>query len=159
MLAWGEFAAARPDLAASGRELIYHFGVGLAFLSTVRLDGGPRLHPICPVITAQGLYGLIIPSPKLNDLKRDGRYALHSYPLENNEDAFYVTGRAEIRSDPALRRAVAESFIAQPGRAGPPLTMSHFDPQTLVEFLIETCLLTRTTGHGDPDVKHTVWKA
>ena len=106
----------------------------------MRLDGGPRLHPICPVITAQGLYGLIIPPPKLNDLKRDGRYPLHSYPLENNEDAFYVTGRAEIRSDPALRRAVAESFIAQPGRAGPPLTMSHFDSQTLVEFLSETCL-------------------
>jgi hypothetical protein len=25
--------------------------VGLAFVATVRPDGGPRVHPMCPVIT------------------------------------------------------------------------------------------------------------
>jgi len=67
MLTWGEFRAKHPDLAEAGDGLLNFFGVGLAFLSTVRRDGGPRVHPICPIIGADGLYGLIIPSPKLND--------------------------------------------------------------------------------------------
>ncbi|MPZ47728.1 MAG: pyridoxamine 5'-phosphate oxidase [Dehalococcoidia bacterium] len=91
MVTWGEFAFQRPDLAAAGSELIRQFGVGLGFLATVRADGGPRLHPICLVITEKALYGLIIPSPKLKDIIRDGRFALHSYPGPENEDAFYVT--------------------------------------------------------------------
>jgi hypothetical protein len=33
-----------------GRDLLYQFGVGLGFLSTVRRDGGPRVHPICPIL-------------------------------------------------------------------------------------------------------------
>ncbi len=32
------------------------------------------------------------------------------------------------------------------------------EDEQFFEFLIETCLLTRTTGHGDYDPKHTVWK-
>ena len=157
MLTWGAFEAARPELAEAGRELICHFGIGLAFLSTVRPDGGPRLHPIAPVFTGDGLYGLLIPSPKLQDLRRDGRYALHSYPLEENEDAFYLTGRAEERLSGQVRAAVIEAFLAQPGRQGPTLDASHFEGQTVVEFLIAACLLTRTSGHGDPDARHTVW--
>jgi hypothetical protein len=33
------------------------------------------------------------------------------------------------------------------------------DQEQLIEFLIGTCLLTRTTGHGDYSPKHTVWRA
>ena len=33
-----------------------------------------------------------VPGPKQADLHRDGRYALHSFPCEDNEDAFYCTG-------------------------------------------------------------------
>ena len=29
----------------------------------------------------------------------------------------------------------------------------------LFEFDVETCLLTRTTGHGDPAPAHTVWRS
>ena len=50
MLTWSEFAAREPELAASGRSLLYQYGVGLAFLGTVRRDGGPRLHPMCPIM-------------------------------------------------------------------------------------------------------------
>ena len=46
-LSWQHFASARPDLAEGGKSSLYQFGVGLAFLSTVRPDGGPRLHPLC----------------------------------------------------------------------------------------------------------------
>lgn len=158
MVTWGDFQRLEPALASAGRALFYHFGVGLAFLATTRRDGAPRLHPICVVQAGGGLYGLIIPSPKLADLRRDGRFALHSYPREDNEDAFYVTGRAEERAGGDIRNAVIEAFISEPGRQGPPLDASHFATQTVVEFLIESCLLTRTTGHGDPAPKHTVWK-
>ena len=159
MLTWSDFQRAQPDMAEAGRGLFYHFGIGLAFLATSRRDGAPRLHPICVVQAAGGLYGLIIPSPKLNDLRRDGRFALHSYPLETNEDAFYVSGRAEVRDDTSLRSSVIDAFLQEPGRQGPPLDVAHFDSQTIVEFLLDSCLLTRTTGHGDPVPKHTVWKA
>src|SRR5207302_7032178 len=92
---WGDFRRLRPDLAEAGRRLLYQFGVGLGFLATVRADGGPRVHPICPLVLGERLLGFIVPSPKLADLARDGRYALHSFPCPDNEDAFYISGRAE----------------------------------------------------------------
>ena len=159
MVRWGELADLCPDLASGGNDLFCQFGVGLAFLATVRPDGAPRLHPICVVATDDGLYGLIIPSPKLRDLKRDGRYTLHSYPSPENEDAFSVTGRAIVHGPAPVRSAVITAFLAQPGRQGPALDESHFDGQTVVEFLIDSCLLTRTTGHGDTNPQHAIWHA
>ena len=41
MVTWAEFAAAEPELADAGRSQLYQFGVGLAFLATVRRDGAP----------------------------------------------------------------------------------------------------------------------
>jgi hypothetical protein len=80
MISWSDFQAQQPDLARQGADLLYHYGVGLAFLGTVRADGGPRLHPMCPLLTGTGLYAFIVPSPKQRDLHRDGRYAMHSFP-------------------------------------------------------------------------------
>jgi hypothetical protein len=156
MLTWMEFGQSRSDLAAACRELFYQFGVGLAFLGTIRRDGGPRLHPICPVLTDDGLFALVVPSPKRSDLHRDGRYALHSFPTPNNEDAFYLTGTAEARRDVALRRVIDTIFLAERGWSSPP---PGFADQELFEFLIGTCLLTRTTGHGDFEPEHTIWRA
>lgn len=156
MLSWADFRTLRPDLTDAGRELLCQWDIGLGFLSTVRRDGGPRLHPICPIVTESGLYAFIIPSPKLHDLLRDGRFALHSYPRPDDEDAFYLTGAVREVEDGAARGAIGEAFVTQPGRQGP---TPDFDDQTLVEFLIDTCLLTRTTGPGDPTPRHTVWKA
>jgi hypothetical protein len=154
-LSWTEFRMQQPDLAAAGRDLLYQFSVGLAFLSTVRRDGGPRLHPICPILTDLGMFALIIPSPKLDDLLRDGRYALHSYPTEDNEDAFYVTGRATRVEDPEIRGSLQRQFIEE--RPTIDLPASEINRQTLVEFFVERCLLTRTTGHGDPNPRHEIW--
>ena len=50
MATWKEFAADRPDLAAIGERLLYQYKVGFAFLATIRKDGGPRVHPVCPAI-------------------------------------------------------------------------------------------------------------
>ena len=156
MVGWHRLRAVRPDLAEAGRALLYQFGVGLAFLATVRADGGPRVHPMCPLFIEDRLLAFIVPSPKRGDLRRDARYALHSFPCPQNEDAFYLVGRAEAVGDPRTRDAAASLFLAERQMAERP---PGFEDQQLFEFLIERCLLTRTTGHGDPAPEHTVWRA
>ena len=156
-MTWGEFREARPDLAEAGRALLYQVGVGLGFLATVRKDGGPRLHPMCPILTDDALDALLIPSLKREDLVRDGRYALHSFPTDDNEDAFYITGKARPVDAPAAGAVVAQ-FLAERAPFGMTEADLH-DDQGLFELLIESVLLTRTTGHGDPSPQHTVWHA
>jgi hypothetical protein len=108
MVTWTEFAAAEPDLADVGRSLLFQFKVGLAFLATVRQDGAPRLHPVCPVLSSDRLFMLIIPtSPKRHDLLRDGRYALQTFPQPKpGSDEFYIAGKAVGVDDPAVRAAI-----------------------------------------------------
>lgn len=147
---------ADPEVARAGHELLYDVGVGLGFLSTVRVDGGPRVHPICPLLADAGLFAFIVPSPKQRDLHRDGRYALHTIPLESNEDAFYLSGRARHVEDPALRKPLAAQFVAErTAHAVPEPEPEHH----LFEFLIHTAVLTRTSGHGDPAPRHQIWHA
>ena len=124
--------------------------------ATVRPDGGPRLHPMCPVIDGDELYAFLVPSPKRRDLHRDGRYAMHSFPADDNEDAFSITGSAAEVPDRRVRDEVAARFLAERTWSDPP---PGFDEQELFAFDIETCLLTTTTGHGDPHPTHTVWHA
>jgi hypothetical protein len=155
-VSWSEFAAARPDLAGPGQALLYQFGVGLAFLSTVRRDGGPRLHPFCPMIIDGRLVAHIIPSLKRDDLDRDPRYALHSFPAADNEDAFYLTGRANRVPDEALSQAAAAQFIAERQMESVP---QEFYEGLFYEFFIGRCLLTQTTGQGDWQPRHSVWAA
>jgi len=156
-ISWGELIERRPDLSESGKALLYQFSVGLEFLSTVRRDGGPRVHPVCPLLTDSGIYAFIVPSPKCDDLRRDRRFALHSYPTDDNEDAFYLTGIAYEVDDPEVRERIAHQFLAE--RAGIDLGDHPLSEQTLFEFRVASCLLTRTDGHGDPNPRHEIWHA
>ena len=63
MVTWSEFENDAPDMAEAGKKLLYQFGVGLGFLATLRKDGAPRLHPICPTVVDGRLYALIGPTP------------------------------------------------------------------------------------------------
>jgi hypothetical protein len=99
MATWSEFAADEPRLATAIRLLMQQYGPGLGYLATVRADGGPRVHPVSPVITEDGLYCFIVDSPKRRDLERDGRYALHSFPPEESDDEAYLAGRAHAVTD------------------------------------------------------------
>ncbi len=114
MASWSDFAAAEPMLAAGIRALLQQYGPGMGYLATVRPDGGPRVHPVSPVITDEGLYCFIVPSPKRHDLERDGRYALHSYPPEESDDEAYVTGRAAVVRDPLVITQLADALRAAP---------------------------------------------
>ena len=120
MASWQQFALAVPEMATQGRELLGlgkefgDFEGGLAYLGTMRADGGPRIHPISPVLHNGTLYAFVLrASPKCADLQRDPRYALHSWPRilptgTFNDDEFYIAGRAILVQDEAIRRAVAE---------------------------------------------------
>jgi hypothetical protein len=155
MATWSDFEEQRPDLAGAGRKLLYQFGVGLAFLSTVRPDGGPRVHPMCPVFVSGRLFALIVPSPKRRDLIRDGRYAMHSFPAEDNEDAVYLTGTAHELKDPDLTAALVAQYVEERSQFG--LTAEAVANEAPFEFDIDTVMVTVTTGHGDPSPVHTVW--
>ncbi|MEH0845966.1 pyridoxamine 5'-phosphate oxidase family protein [Micromonospora sp. CPCC 205711] len=136
MASWSDFAADEPRLADGIRLLLQQYGPGFGYLATVRADGGPRVHPVCPLITDDGLYCFVVDSPKRRDLERDGRYALHSFPPEETDDEAYVAGRARPVVDPVRMARVAEI-----GRAAPQVDWRLF------EFSIDVAMLTRR-GHG-----------
>ncbi len=140
MATWADFSADAPEMAGAGRALFYQYGPGLGFIATVRKDGGPRLHPICPVITDDGLYCFILTrSPKGQDLLRDGRYALHSFPPEKSDDEFYVTGRATPVHDPDLEAEVDAAYRAVGSTHNP-------SEETLFELSIERALWSKYPG-------------
>jgi hypothetical protein len=155
MVSWRELREARPDLAEGGRALLYQVGVGLAFLGTVATDGRPRVNPMCPLLTDDDMYAWIVAGPKRGDLLRDGRYTLHSFPCDDNEDAFSCGGRATLVDDDATKERMTQQFVDERKPIG--LTADALTGQLLFQLDIERCLLTRTTGHGDPSPDHTIW--
>ncbi len=152
MVTWKEFAAAAPELAQAGRSLLNQFRVGLAFLATVRRDGAPRLHPVCPVLSDDGLFVLITPtSPKRQDLLRDGRYALQTFPQPKpGSDEFYVTGKALPVDDPATRAAIFRDARHMTDEA-----------ETAFELWIERVMHTRWENVLTPQMRsiHRKWRA
>ncbi|HEX6077618.1 MAG TPA: pyridoxamine 5'-phosphate oxidase family protein [Micromonosporaceae bacterium] len=114
MADWATFSITAPALADTIRRLFHQYGPGFGYLATVRPDGGPRVHPVSPVVTDDGLYCFVVRSPKRADLDRDGRYALHAYPAEDSDDEAYLSGRARPVLDPERRRAVAKAYRAAP---------------------------------------------
>lgn len=148
MATWQEFETSSPEMAAEGKRLIYQFGTGLGFLATIRKDGGPRLHPICPIVWDGGLFAFMVPSPKRGDLRRDGRYALHSYPPEEVDDEFYLSGAVREVSDPDTIAGVTAAcqHPVQP-------------EDVLFVFNIERGLLATYRHRGDWPPTYTKWAA
>ena len=151
MKRWSQLAAECPDLAAAGRALIYQSKVGLGYVATVRKDGGPRVHPVCPVIAAGGLYLFIgNSSPKRDDLLRDGRFALHTFPCAEVDDEFYVAGRAVRIDDEHVRRLVYDTYTA---------TGAFTTDDTLFELLLDRALLARYGPRPSWPPIYTRWRA
>jgi hypothetical protein len=151
MVTWKEFAAAAPELAETGRSLLNQFGVGLAFLATVRKDGAPRLHPVCPVLSDDRLFVLITPtSPKRHDLLRDGRYALQTFPQPKpGSDEFYLAGKALLVDATRARAAVLRDakHMADPS-------------ETVFELWIDRVMHTRWENVLTPQMRslHQKWR-
>lgn len=151
---WSEFASLTPALAATGKAMVNHAGIGLGYLATVRRDGGPRVHPFCPIITDSGLYALIGPSPKRGDLLRDGRYALHTFPFGTLDDEFALTGLAHHVRDASTMHTVLAAYRAMGGG-----TSAN---ELVFELRIHRALHARYGERGQPDYfppRYTKWKA
>ena len=152
MVSWSDFAAAAPDLAEVGQRQLTQFGVGLAFLATVRVDGAPRLHPVCPVVSHGRLFVLMTPeSPKRQDLVRDGRYALQQFPQPKpGSDEFYVSGRARVIADEATRAAVLQDARHMADAS-----------ETVFELAVERVLHTRWENVLTPQMRpvRRTWRA
>ena len=143
MTSWSEFAESEPEMSRLGAQRLFAFGPGLAFLATVRADGGPRVHPVCVNIVDGDLYLLIGVSPKRADLIRDGRFALHSFPAADADDEFYLTGLAESAADPAIVRQVAAAQIARGATTS--------GDEMAFRLCIERALYSRYKPRGEPD--------
>src|SRR5262249_17820601 len=128
------------------------FGVGLAFLATVRQDGGPRVHPVCPVFSGDRLFIVITEtSPKRRDLLADGRYALQAFPQSKaGSDEFYVSGKALLVGDDAARGSVLRDakHMADPS-------------ETVFELTIDRVMHTRWENVLTPQMRpvHRKWRA
>jgi hypothetical protein len=156
MITWTEFERQQPALAEAGRGQLYQIGIGLAFLATVRPDGGPRVHPVCPVISDAGLHLLIVAGPKRQDLRRDGRYALHSEtcPPPRQDDGFALAGRAREVTDAAVEGVVrARVLTERDGNVWP-----GFDSEVVFELGIERALLMLTQADGPFPAGPTIWR-
>jgi hypothetical protein len=155
---WLEFAVEVPVLAQEARKNLYEVGIGLGFLATVRADGGPRVHPVCPIVSDAGLHVLVVSGPKQEDLRRDGRYALHTEtcPPPNHEDGCMLAGIASEATDAATRSVVLDQLRTE--RQNQDLWPSaHTD--ALFELLIDSCLLMRTDDSAELPAGPTVWKS
>jgi Pyridoxamine 5'-phosphate oxidase len=147
MATWTEFALAAPGLAAAIRAAIHQYGPGLAYLGTVRPDGGPRLHPVSPVVTDDGLFCCLLDTPKRRDLDRDARYALHVYPPDDSDDEAGLRGSARAVTDPIVIQRVSAYARATPAV-----------PWRLYAFDVELAFLVRRPA-GRAAAMTQMWQA
>ncbi len=144
-MSWKRLETEQPGLAAFGAERL---DGKVAYLATIRKDGGPRVHPMTPIIGEGHLFIFMEPtSPKGHDLERDGRYAIHCSVTDSTgrSGEFIISGRAHRVEDSALR-AMAAKFSSY----------SPADRYVLFEFDIETAASTTYEDQGP--VRH-FWRA
>lgn len=110
MANWSDIEQQSPEIAKQGRALLARHQV--AYLATVRKDGGPRVHQICPAIIDGALYASIAPSAKLHDLRRDSRYMLHFMCGEQDAE-FHCRGTAAEITDAAEQATIRNSATKQ----------------------------------------------
>ncbi len=148
MAKWEDLLEAQPEIGAVGVALLEKHG--MAYLATVRADGAPRVHPVCPFIVDGRLY-VATPrtSPKARDQLRDPRVVLHLLPGEN-DDEFRIRGRARAITDDDARMAIRA--------AGP-----HFlkDDDYYFEYDIEEAATAYWEHVGQPGTYpvRRLWKA
>ena len=146
-MSWKEFEEDSPELASLGFEKLNR---KISCLAMNKKDGSPRLHPVTPFIGSGMLFIFTeLSSPKIRDLRRDGRYALHcSVSRDAPLVEFLVSGRAEHISDPVVR-ARAESIAASP---------VVVDSYALFEFQVKRVLLVEYDEERKKVVRHWVTK-
>jgi Pyridoxamine 5'-phosphate oxidase len=171
MASWAQFRADAPEVAAvaiqlwpgitamdrdheprgGGNEFV------IAYLATVRADGGPRIHPFCPIL-ADGRLFAAIPrsSPKGWDLRRDPRCVIHALPGPA-DDELCIRARALEVTDTATRARVRQT-VARTAVGGMIETVSN---DALFEFDLEQVDVARWLDIGQPGTRavRRQWRA
>ena len=139
---WGEFAERAPDLAAFGAELL--LGAQVAYLATVRPDGVPRVHPVTPILTDDGLFLFMEPtSPKGHDLRSGSGFSMHNAVPDMNGTGgeFIVSGKGFAVEDAGTRATVSDAARYKPA-----------DRYVLFELKLAEA---RCNGYGDVQLPAT----
>ncbi len=147
MSTWSEFAESAPEVAEAAHTLLTVPGSGFGYLATVSRAGAPRIHPIMPVWAVGSMFAFIEPSPKLRDLERDGRYALHSTGSEDVDDELMVSGQALVLADDPRRAAAVEACAFSPG-----------EQSVLVELLLDKVMWGHYEPRGVFPPQYRVWR-
>lgn len=113
-VSWLELATVNPELAAFGAERLT---ARPCYLATLRANGTPRVHPVTPVISVDGLFVFTEPtSPKARDLERRSWYALHNGVPDNDGTGgeFFLAGQGALVRDEGIRTRAAEAAGYEP---------------------------------------------
>jgi hypothetical protein len=167
---WSQFEREAPELAAYAARLwpgVVALGRGeqlgeapvfsIGYLASIRPDGGPRLHPFCPIIAGGRLFAAIPPSsPKGWDLRRDPRCVIHALPGPE-DDELCIRATAREVSDDDVKQLVRQ-VVGRSGVGGMVETVSH---HPLFEFELHQVDVARWVDVGQPGT-HAVrqqWRA
>jgi hypothetical protein len=148
MINWSQFIAAIPELAAFGKQRLES---RIAYFATIRRDGSPRVHPVSPFIASEHMFVYMEPtSPKVFDLRRDARYAMHCAVegKSGGQGEFFVKGEVAEVGEPEVRAKAFEQAELQ-----------GYNPQeryVLFELRIDEAMGT-VYEEGEP--KRVRWKA
>ncbi len=143
MGSFGDFERAEPEMAAAARRLLIgDDGVAIAFLATTG-DRGPHLAPICPIFAGEAIYlSAGTRTPKVRDLREDGRYVLHAFLGENDEE-LQLHGTGSLVEDADERTRVHEAI--------PFGAFGKRDP--IFRFSVERALWVHWERVGQPDTR------
>lgn len=134
-ITWGAFAIQEPELASFGAERL---SAAPAYLATTQASYAPRVHPVTPIVTTDGLFLFMEPtSPKGQDLRERPCYALHNGvpDKQGSGGEVLVRGHAFLVEDPTIRALVAHA--------------APYDPaERYILFELELTEA-RCTGYGD----------
>ena len=111
---WSQLEQQAPGLAAFGAERL---STGVAYLSTIRADGRPRVHPVTPIIASGHLFVFMEPtSPKGRDLRERGSFALHNGvpDMMGTGGEFSCSGTSVLIEEPGLRTVAADAASYDP---------------------------------------------
>ena len=171
MATWAEFADAAPEVAAVASRLwpgitaVDRGGeppadgnvFAIAYLATVRADGGPRVHPFCPIVASGRLFAAIpLSSPKGWDLRRDARCVIHALPGPDDDELCIRARAAEVTEDAV--RTLVRATVERSGVGGMVETVSH---DALFEFDLEQVDVAHWLDIGQPGTRavRRQWRA
>ncbi|MGH3649652.1 MAG: pyridoxamine 5'-phosphate oxidase [Acidimicrobiia bacterium] len=113
-VSWGVFADQEPELARFGADRLTG---APAYLATIRRSGAPRVRPVTPIFTGDGLFLYMEPtSPKARDIRDQGWFSLHNGVPDNagSGGEFNVSGVGFAVDDPDVWDRVAEAASYTP---------------------------------------------